>query len=252
MKLRTRLLLLGSLAVLSASGGLAAAVLLQQEARGDDPVLSIASAAGAEESGSCLQEDLPPLQRQEIIGAVGNSPNEAYPWPATGSGAVVIEDEDALRSIVRFDVYFPATPPGWTRETLLVSQSARRTPLHSCLISVTLRDPSVTQTLVVPEDKEPIVNEQGNEVTLGGYTDVLVKEARITVYPATPLVIEVPDGEGRANEWIDVNGNRALLVTRAGSEPSVGVGFLLGTSRVSLDCTLIPVDECLAIAATIR
>lgn len=206
-------------------------------------------AAADAPKGSCLAPDLPAAKVDELTDSVlASGADDAY---ANSAIAPISLPEDELRSVVGFDVALPQAPEGWLEEVTLVSLSGHARPLKQCLVRAILTDPAVTETKVIPEEMG--VDEGGNPMTLGGRTIEFSKEARVEVYPAQALDPGIVDGEdgGREVSRSSVNGIEAVLVTTR-DDKTVGIGFILGNATIDVSCRLMSVEECVAIAESVR
>jgi hypothetical protein len=231
------------------AGSLAVFLLLLNDGGEGSGLPSEAQSAGtrSEEStkASCLAPDVSAEKQAELV-ARFRAAGEADGYQDTITGPIEMSPEEA-RSVVDFEARLPETPPGWASTTQLRTDTPE-SPLESCYLQVEMVDPAVTETMVI------------------GDQEVAVKKGAILVVrrAAGPLGGSGPSPEGLQEpgvgpappdvprQSVEVQGQPAQLMTRDYDEPSVGVGWQNGGVSYGLQCSLMTVEECVALAQTVE
>lgn len=230
-----RLKFIAGAAIVSAA---AAAVLLSG--------LTDSSAGKDEEQVADLGGCIDPSASEEAVDSVLN----ATDGPSAGEQTLeVTTSKEQAGEILAFDARVPEAPAGWTVETTIVNRSGGEF-FAQCHLRTVVTDPAVSETVTVPAQE--IVTETGEVAVREAFDWTVSKSAEVLVrfaYPSEPVGLDgLEAGDGLSVGKSEVNGVEAQVVTRDYEEPSVVISWHDDGLSLTATCSLMTVDECVAIA----
>jgi hypothetical protein len=249
-----------SLAVLCLTGSLLAFVLGRSgdsETVSRNPGLSsqprLANALEEGQGGgtgeTCLAAGVPAQKVSELVARV-ESAGRADGSAETTVGSLEVTAEEA-ENLLRFDARFPEAPPGWTLEVKINPTTPAR-PFERCVLESAIRDPTIVETVTFPEASG--LTHEGEPYVLPAETIEIYKQAQVGVFPVQGPIQEfaAPGTPGTTSTWLKVQGADALVFTRDYDEPSVAVVWQDAGLQIGVACSLMTVEECLAVAESVN
>jgi hypothetical protein len=216
-----------------------------------DVARGFAEEAGSDTPSRCLAPGVSDSQRSALVAEAQTAADKGSPTEFTSGVAEVTAQE--ANALVRFDARFPETPPGWTATTVIRPTTPNQ-PFDACSVDTAIRDPSEVETVTFPEVSG--VNDQGKPYTLPEETITIHKGAQVSVFPIEGPFQPVGDAgvEGTTSKTVTIQGYEAQVFTRDYDEPSIFIGWqdTSGGVQIHVGCSLLTVDECMAIAETIK
>lgn len=245
MSRRMRNQLILSLAVL---GGLGALVLFTVLNRNDgsgptaEAVLDESLRPG---DGLCLKESVNAATVAVLVDgarAHARSAEVQAVQPGVEFGSVFISQEEA-EAIIAFDARFAPVPEGWSAATTIVSDDPG-TPVHGrCEIRTKLENPVVTREIVFPA--HPLTLETGETVTSPEERYVVTQGARILVRLHRADEVEVVGAPAATSP-------ESAEIASKPEEYSAGLYWVDAGLGIGVTCFVMTVDECRALAMSIK
>ncbi|MEX2238465.1 MAG: hypothetical protein WEB00_13130 [Dehalococcoidia bacterium] len=214
------------------------AVFAASESVGGPPSPAVAP------DGICLKTSADKALLQSLFQRAGADEQglRSQPEAETSKEPSLAPDEAA--AVLAFDARFPDVPPGWTSESTIDGYSPKSPLTGFCHLETLIQNPAVTTTRVFPA--HPLKLDDGTTVTSPESVYVTTQGALVSVRRA-----DDPGYGPGVGEPVLVNGLPGGIAIREGDQ-RVGIGWTDGEVAFDVDCELLTVDECMAIAESVK